>query len=70
MINSIGVDDYMMIMALVRSLSFNGKTLITHTWKFAYLVYNAALMEIVANGGGTHLATTVPALRVAIDVRS
>jgi hypothetical protein len=71
MINSIGVDDYMMIVALVRLLTYSvaRQSLLT-ILQFAYLVYNAALMEIVAHGGGTHMVTTVPTLRVAIDVSS
>ncbi|KAF2673665.1 hypothetical protein BT63DRAFT_410641 [Microthyrium microscopicum] len=52
MSNSLGADDYFMVVALVN-----------------FIIYNAALMEIVANGGGTHLSLTDSAasIRAAIN---
>jgi hypothetical protein len=50
MINAVGGDDYMMLIALV-----------------GFIMYNVALMEIVANGGGTHIRG-LDATRVATTV--
>jgi TctA family transporter len=50
MINSVGGDDYMMVVAVV-----------------SFILYCAALMEIVANGGGTHIRG-LEDTRIAQDV--
>jgi hypothetical protein len=69
MINSLGWDDAMMVVALVRQL------LITLRWthclpshQINFMMYDVSLMVIVGNGGGTHLRN-INQMRVAINVR-